>query len=137
VTVTPTDLGTYLGIAIDPANDRAILLIDLATQLCQSIVSPLPDGGDAVVLDVVSRAWSNPTNAHQQGAGPFQASYGTVAGGLWLTRANKATLRRLAGSGGAFTIETMPATAASGLPWWDVNAWSTGQGLYGGDWDSP
>ncbi|HEU5026586.1 MAG TPA: hypothetical protein VFV01_16845 [Spirillospora sp.] len=122
MTVTPTDLGTYLGVTIDPGDDRAMLLIDLATQLCESIVNPLPDGADAVVLDVVSRAFTNPTNAHQQTTGPFSASYGTVAGGLWLTRANKATLRRLAGSGGAFTIDVAPVTAPA-VPWWEVNTW--------------
>jgi len=133
--VEPADLGTYLGVTVDDA--RAQKLIDLATALCQSIVNPLPDGAEAVVLDVVARAYSNPTNAPQQSAGPFSVSFGAVGGGLWLTRQNKATLRRLAGSGGAFTIDTMPATAGTSLPWWDVNQWGGGQDLYGGDWDTP
>lgn len=132
MTVTPDDLGTYLGQTLDPV--RAQLLIDSAVQLCESLVNPLPAGADAVVLDVATRAFSNPTNAQHQGAGPFSAAYGPVGGGLWLTRQNKATLRRLAGSGGAFTIDTMPATAGQGLPWWDNNTWGYGLGL-AGDWD--
>jgi hypothetical protein len=132
MTVTPADFGTYLGASVD--TDRAQLLIDLASQLCESIVNPLPVGADAVVLDVAMRAYSNPSNVVSQGAGPFPVTYGAVGGGLWLTRQNKATLRRLAGSGGAFTIDTMPATAGTGLPWWERNNWGFGS-EYGTDWD--
>ena len=136
MTVTPTDLGTYLNATID--TERAQLLIGLATELCKSIVvnadGTLPDGADAVVLDVACRAYANPANAQSQTVGPYNASFGPVGGGLWLTRQNKATLRRLAGSGGAFSIDTLPATAGTGLPWWEINAWGFG-GDFGGDWD--
>lgn len=132
MTVTPTDLGTYLGQAVDP--DRAQLLIDMAVGLCESIVTPLPDAADAVVLDVVTRAFVNPANAETQTAGPFAAGFGAVGGGLWLTRQNKAALRRLSGSGGAFTIDTMPVTAATSLPSWEVNNWGS-SGVYGSGWD--
>lgn len=127
MTVTPTDLGTYLGQALD--DDRAQLLIDMAVGLCESIVTPLPDAADAVVLDVVTRAFVNPTNAESQTAGPFSAGFGAVAGGLWLTRQNKATLRRLSGSGGAFSIDVLSETAGQGLPWWDTGLTTSG------DWD--
>jgi len=135
VTVLASDLGTYLGATVDDV--RAEYLIDRAIDLCLSICDPLPAAADAVVLDVAARAYLNPGNVTSQAAGPFPVTYGGAAGGLWLTRQNKATLRRLNGGGGAFTIDTMPATAGSGLPWWDINAWNTGQGLYGGDWDFP
>lgn len=135
MTVTPTDLGTYLGSGITVDEARADMLLNLAAQLCQSIVNPLPTGADAVVLDVAARAYLNPGNVTSQGAGPFPVNYGAVSGGLWLTRQNKATLRRLAGSGGAFTIDTMPTTAGAGLPWWDINQWNSAEGLY--DWDVP
>jgi hypothetical protein len=115
---TPDDLGTYLGSTLD--DERAALMLTLATQLCESVVAPLPDGADAVVLDVAARAYSNPQSLQQQSVGPYTAGYGAVSGGLWLTRANKATLRRLAGGGGAFTIETCPDTAGENLPWWDA-----------------
>lgn len=127
----PEDLGTYLGTTID--DTRAQLLIDMATKLCESIVSPLPDAADAVVLDVVTRAYTNPGMASQQGAGSFTVAYAGGNGGLWLTRQNKTTLRRLAGQGGAFTIDTMPATAGQSLPWWDVAA--SGPDGLGADWD--
>lgn len=118
--VTPADLSTYLGNEVDPG--RAKQLIDMATRLCKSVVSPLPDDADVVILDVVARAYTNPTNATSQNAGPFAANFGAVAGGLWLTRQNKSVLRGLAGTGGGvFTIDTAPADAESHLPWWARN----------------
>jgi len=132
MTVAPPDLGTYLGTTVDET--RAQYLIDRATDLCLSICDPLPAAADAVILDVVARAWSNPTNVQQQTVGPLAASYGAGAGGLWLTRQNKATLRRLNGGGGAFTIDTAPATAPP-MPWWELNTWGAGGDVFGGDWD--
>jgi hypothetical protein len=118
VTVSSADLGTYLGFAVDTT--RATLILANATALCLSIIDPLPVGADAVILDVAARAYGNPANVQQQTVGPYSANYGPAGGGLWLTRSNKATLRRLGGGGGAFMIETMPATAGQGLPWWDA-----------------
>lgn len=128
--VSPSELGTYLN---DPNIDttRAAYMLGLAQQLCESIVTPLPAGAAAVVLDVTARAFSNPTNVQGQTAGPYNAQYGTVAGGLWLTSKNERTLRRLAGGGGAFTFDTMPTTAGQNLPWWDLNV----QWPEAGDWD--
>lgn len=132
--VSPADLGTYLGATVDV--DRAQFLIDRATELCQSVLNPLPDAAVSVVLDVVARAYSNPADVQAQTAGPFSAHFGKVSGGLWLTRQNKQTLRRLAGSGGAFSFDTMPAAAGKGIPVWDQNVWGLGSaGMYGGDWD--
>lgn len=117
--VSIDDLGTYLGATVDYARGQQIL--DLAHTLCEAIINPLPAGAEAVVLDVAARAYSNPTNVSQESTGPFSVQRGPVSGGLWLTRANKSTLRQLAGqSGGAFTIDTMPANAGQGLPWWDT-----------------
>lgn len=120
MTVAPADLGTYLGAQIETA--RAQYLIDRATELAESVVSPLPAGSDAVVLDVAARAYSNPGNVTSEGMGPFNATFSAGAGGLWLTRQNKVTLRRLAGRGSAFSIDPTPARVAqhtSGLPFWD------------------
>jgi hypothetical protein len=105
---------------------RATYLLAQATTLCQSIVNPLPTGADAVVLDVAARAYTNPANVSSQNVGPYAASYGAVAGGLWLTRQNKSTLRRLNGGSSAFSIDPVDpdarrqATAA--LPWWGWDA---------------
>lgn len=123
--VLPDDLGTYLNTTVDA--DRAYLLLGLAQSLCESILTPLPDGAAAVILDVAARAYGNPTNVQSQGVGGFTVGYGTVGGGLWLTRQNKATLRRLAGGGGAFTIDTTPAGAGENLPPWDT-------GVFGDEW---
>jgi hypothetical protein len=128
--ISPADLGTYLGATVDI--DRAQFLIDQAVDLCQSIVSPLPDGAASVVLDVAGRAYANPTSVPNQAAGPF--TVGSAPGGLRLTRQNKSTLRRLAGSGGAFTIDTMPATAGSGLPWWGRNSYPGDSSTEYGSW---
>lgn len=120
MTVAPADLGTYLGVELDAT--RAAYLLARATELCQSIVTPLPDGADAVVLDVAARAYSNPGNVASQGVGSFNVSYGGAAGGLWLTRQNKATLRRLGGGSSAFSIDPVDPdhvkTATTGLPFW-------------------
>jgi hypothetical protein len=69
------------------------------------------------VLDVALRAYVNPRNLSQEAAGPFSNQYATVSGGLWLTRANRAELRRLSGGSGAFTIDPTPADAGAGNFW--------------------
>jgi hypothetical protein len=126
MTVAASDLGTYLALpSIDTG--RATYIIGLAVQLCESIVTPLPDGSDAVVLDVAARAFGNPQNVME-----ISAQYGVVAGGLWLTRKNKGTLRRLAGGGGAFTVDTIPATAGQSLPPWDTGVWGDPDSSGGG-----
>ena len=137
MTVTPTDLATYLGVDSPDTNwtTRAQAIIDQAVNLCSSLVNPLPTAADAVVLDVSARAFTNPANAQSTGMGPFSASFGPVGGGLWLTRQNKATLRRLTGGGGAFSVDLTPANAATDMPWWDTG--DTYYGLDAGDWDSP
>lgn len=118
--IKPDDrsLSFYLGQTLDI--DRANLLIDLAEKLCLAVVSPLPDGAEAVVLDVTSRCYTNPQNVTEQATGPYITAYGSVAGGLWLTRNNTATLRRLAGSGQAFTIDPTPANAGPANYWAQV-----------------
>jgi hypothetical protein len=63
--ISPEDLGTYLGATVDI--DRAQFLIDQATDLCSSIVDPLPDAASSVVLDVAARAYANPTSVPNQG----------------------------------------------------------------------
>lgn len=128
--VFPPEFAAYLGVAV-VNKTRAEIVLRQAQTLCESIVTPLPTGAETVILDVATRAWPIIANA-AQGAGPYNDESGTVGTGLWLTRQNKSTLRRLAGGGGAFTFDTMPATAGQGLPWWDVNT-----GPVPGDWDIP
>lgn len=136
---TPTagDLSTFLGASTDDA--RATLLISLAEKLCQSVLTPLPDGADATVLAVAARAFSNPTNAQNVSTGPYMAGYGAVSGGLWLTTRDVANLRRLAGGGGAFSIDPTPADAGPGNLWAQqpqTPGEVTSQPPFYGDWDT-
>lgn len=117
------DLATYLGQDVDTS--RADMLLKLAESLCVAVISPLPAGAEAVVMDVAARAYSNPQNLTEQATGPYIAAYGAVGGGLWLTARNEATLRRLAGSGGAFTVDPTPADAGP------ANAWAQVPETYG------
>jgi hypothetical protein len=126
MTLSSADLGLYLGAEVNES--RADYLISQASALCRSIINPLPEGSDTVVLDVAARAYSNPGNVSSQNVGPYSTSYGAAAGGLWLTRQNKATLRRLAGGSSAFGIDPVdPArikAATANLPYWAWDAYS-------------
>lgn len=133
--VDPSDLELMLGTPVD--FDRATLLLELAEALCESVVAPpLPDAARAVVLSVAARAYANPQNAQSQSMGPYSASYsqGSATGGLYLSRQDRQTLQRLAGRGGAFTIDTMPATAGQNLAWWDTGAPGSGDVGWGSGW---
>lgn len=127
---TPAELFALLGATGD--SDRAALLIQLAVDLCSTVISPLPAAARSVVLSVAARAYANPQNAQSQTVGPFSASYGHGAsGGLYLSRQDRATLQRIAGRGGAFTFDTIPATAGANLAPWDGGSYLVD------DWDYP
>lgn len=108
----PTDLQTYLGVpSIDSA--RATLVLDAAQQLCESVVSPLPDNAAAVVLGVAARAYVNPMQLANGSIGTAHMQYGATpagssVGGLYLSRSDKANLRRLGGSSSAFSVSVLP-----------------------------
>lgn len=102
---TPDDLQLYLG-ASDIDDDRAALILSLSEDLCSTIVSPLPDAASVVILTVAGRAFSNPEGVTSETVGPYTVQ--RPANGLYLTRADKASLRRLAGGSGAFSIDTLP-----------------------------
>ena len=109
---TNAELALYLSeSAIDTA--RANLILQLAQDLCETVVLPLPVLGKPVLLAVAARAYNNITAAHRVTIGTAEVSYGTQysqtgIGGLFLAREEKRTLRRLAGRGGAFMIDMMP-----------------------------
>lgn len=114
---TPSDLQTYLGLAtID--NDRATLILELAQNLCEAILSPLPASANAVVLGMAARAFTNAGQLSSAALGSGHLQYatngaGAAIGGLYLSRADKTNLRRLAGSGGAFSIDPLPKGSAA------------------------
>lgn len=123
---TASELDTYLQLAGTIDTARANLLLDLAYDKCVSFVNPVPAGAKGVMLEVAGRAYTNVTSAHQMSMGSASTSFGaqnssTGVGGLYLSKSNIAELRRLAGSGGAFTIDPTPADAGEGLMPWDTN----------------
>lgn len=113
--VSADDLATFLNTTFDTDQQaRATFLIAQATLLAQSIVDPLPDTAEPVILSVAGRAWGNPQGASSQTAGPFAVQQ---PGGLYLTRQDRAALKRLAGKGGAFTIDPTPAEVFPESTW--------------------
>jgi hypothetical protein len=119
---TPDELGVYLGTAIDDEDPRGTLVLQLAHDLCETVVSPVPALAKGVELAVASRAYNNVTSAHQMSLGSAAVSFGAQnssmgVGGLYLSKSEKATLRRLAGRSGAFSVNMLlgraPALVAS------------------------
>jgi hypothetical protein len=101
---------------------RGLLVLQLAHDLCETVVSPVPALGKGVELAVASRAYNNVTSAHQMSLGSAAVSFGAQnssmgVGGLYLSKSEKATLRRLAGRSGAFSVNMLlgraPALVAS------------------------
>ena len=113
---TAEQLGLYLGLG-EIQGDRADLLITSATALCQTIVKPLPEGAEAVVLSVAGRAYVNPQQVSYETIGPMSVQRPQGSGGLYLTKADKSALKSLAGRGGAFTIDPTPADADPSPTW--------------------
>jgi hypothetical protein len=108
------DLEAYLGVA-DLANERAVMLLEASKQACESVVKPLPEGCEWIILDVAANAYSSPPGpGGAASVGPFS---GQVApGGVFLSKRQVDALRRLAGrdTAGAFTIDTTPAATRNG-----------------------
>jgi hypothetical protein len=126
--VAPTveELALFLG--LDEINgDRADLLIAKAISLCETVIKPLPDGADAVVLSVAGRAYVNPQQVSYETIGPMSVQRPQGSGGLYLTKADKTALKSLAGRGGAFTVDPTPATVDPS-PTWPIDD-SYGPGL--------
>lgn len=109
---TAEDLAIFLNVT-DINTERAEWLLERAQDKCEAILSPLPDAAMGVVCDIAGRAYSNPTAANSSAPGPFGTPLGSLPGGLFITKANIAELRRLAveSGSGAFTIDPTPADA--------------------------
>lgn len=126
--ISSSDLDMMLDLNGTINENRADLLIQLAEDLCSTIVNPIPDSAKAVVLSVAGRAYMNATGVQSQTVGPETVQYGSSFGGLYLTKVDIATLQRCAGGGGAFTINPTAPTAGSELYPWDENIWILGTG---------
>lgn len=114
---TPDDLATYIGGTVD--EPRATLLLRLAQSLVEARVSPPPPGADAIVLTAAARAYQNPSMLTGETVGPYTAQRPAV--GIYLTRSERASLRKMAGGSLAFTINPAANAGLAGLPWWDLN----------------
>jgi hypothetical protein len=126
VAPTAEELGLYLGLP-EIQGDRADLLIVQAVNLCLTVVKPLPDEATAVVLSVAGRAYVNPQQVSYETIGPMSVQRPSGSGGLYLTKADKAALKALAGRGGAFTVDPTPETADPS-PTWPIDV-EVGPGL--------
>jgi hypothetical protein len=113
---TAEKLGLYLGLDEVDA-DRADLLIEQALNLCLTVVKPLPDEATAVVLSVAGRSYINPQQVTYETIGPQSVQRPAGSGGLYLTKADKAALKALAGRGGAFTVDPTPDDATASPTW--------------------
>jgi hypothetical protein len=120
---TSSDLDTLLDLSGTIDGTRATFLIGLAESLCASIVDPVPANANVVVLSVAGRAYTNPDGVAAHTIGPESVQYGSTLGGLYLTKADVATLKRMAGVGGAFTVDPTPADAGTLVYPWDENLW--------------
>jgi hypothetical protein len=132
---TVEQLGLFLGLDEIDGN-RADLLIASAVSLAQTIVKPLPEGAEAVVLSVAGRAYVNPQQVSYETIGPMSVQRPSGSGGLYLTKADKSALKSLAGRGGAFTVDPTPATADPS-PTWPLDEATGWVGDYEAGWGYP
>jgi len=113
-TATTGDLETFLALAPGSIGTvRAQMILDMIEADALTIISPLPAAAKSVVLTVAARAYVNPENNLEESAGTVSTRYGwRGSGGMYLTRQERRTLRRMAGIGaGAFTVDPTAATA--------------------------
>ena len=110
------DLKVYLGSPPDFDQERAALVVDLAMERCEAIVSPVPALARAIVLDVARRGLTNPSEVKSEQAGPFQRTFRDQTIGVHLTEREEEQLKAMAadaaGLPGAFTITPGPRAAS-------------------------
>lgn len=108
---TPSELGTLLSETIGEQDVRGLLVLALAQARCELWVTPLPAAAKGIVLAVAARAWTNIAGVNQVGLGSAYATMstaGVTSGGLYVSKSEKADLRRLAGRSGAFSVDWIP-----------------------------
>jgi len=138
LSVTVEDLSTFLGQdSLDVV--RADQMLGLAQDLCESIVSPLPDAAAGIVLSAAARGYSNPQGVSSETAGPYMVARPWA--GVYLTKSERSALRRMGTTGGgAFSINPTPTTAGPNNQWAQnplspADVWNSPP--YYGDWDQP
>lgn len=120
MTVTPDDLATYLGVTVDDDRAQMIICDVLAQALAVATVGDVPDdgptwdnvppSGDGIIRGAAARRYLNPTGVTSETTGPYSVTRTAMSGAL-LSDAECESLRRAAGRGGAFSIETTPPYA--------------------------
>lgn len=100
---TPDSDALFLLLGSTGDSDRGDFLIAQAETLGESVVSPLPAGAETVVLSAAARAYANPQGVTAEALGPYSVS--RPMAGVYLTKAERATLRRMAGGGSAFSVD--------------------------------
>jgi hypothetical protein len=103
---TPDSDALFLLLGTSGDGDRADALIAQAEVLAASIKDPLPDGAETVILSAAMRAYANPQGVTSETISGMYAVTRPMAG-VYLTKTERATLRRMAGGGGAFTIDPL------------------------------
>lgn len=123
LSVSTDDLDTFLALngTIDTA--RGQLMLDLAVDLAMSVAQPLPMAALGIVLACAARAYSNPQMVQQEGAGPFSVT--RPFPGIYLTKQERRSLRRICARTGAFTVDPTPVDA-SPIPSWPLEVWTEG-----------
>lgn len=100
---TPSPEDLFVGLGETGDSDRGSFLISQAETLAKSVVSPLPAGAEVVVLSAAARAYANPQGVTSETVGVY--TVGRPMAGVYLTKADRATLRRMGGGGNAFNID--------------------------------
>lgn len=126
VTVTTAQLDSLLDLAGTIDTVRGQLLLDLAVEQCETIAMPLPQVARSIVYAVAARGYLNPSGITSETIGPSTVNFGSVGIGIYLRPAEEKILRRLAGMGGAFSVDPMPVDAGKQLYPWDLNLWWEG-----------
>lgn len=122
--VTAAELDLFMGLDGRINTSRADLVISLIIDDAKSVVTPLPDNAKGLVLTVASRVYGNPQQLTAESVGPFSVSHQP---GAYLTRRERARLRRLAGrTTGAYTVDPTPADASPAPSWPPVEDWDDG-----------
>jgi hypothetical protein len=105
---TPGDLTLFMGQTV--VDDRATLILGLAQDACEELLTPLPATARRIVLSVAARVYTNPTSVTNETLGPYAASRPDI----YLTRQERASLWRIAGRGGAgsTSVLSQPVNAA-------------------------
>lgn len=135
VAPTAEELGLFLDLEEINGN-RADFLIGKALSLCQTVVKPLPDGADSVVLSVAGRAYLNPGQVTYETIGPMSVQRPSGSGGIYLTKADRTALKAAAGRGGAFSVDPTPETADPS-PTWPIDDLTGFSEEFEAGWGSP